>query len=93
MNVNDLITYLLTPAAQVALIIGIAEIIKKVGLPSRWIPLVDLSLGILSGLLVYGFGLNYGIMNGVLIGVAVGLSACGLFSAVKNVADIGHKPE
>ena len=85
MDINELIAYLLTPVAQVALIIGIAELIKKVGCPSRWIPLVDLGLGLLSGVLVYGVALGYGILNGVIVGIAVGLSACGLFSGIKNV--------
>ena len=85
MAIEDLITYLLTPVAQVALIIGLAEIAKKVGLPKRWIPLLDLGLGIVSGVIVYGIALNYGIVNGILVGIAVGLSACGLFSGIKNV--------
>lgn len=82
---EDLITYLLTPVAQVALIIGLAEIAKKIGMPTRWIPLLDLGLGIISGVIVYGFALGYGVINGVLVGIAVGLSACGLFSGIKNV--------
>ena len=85
MDIGELIAYLLTPVAQVALIIGIAELVKKVGLPSRWIPLVDVGLGLLSGILVYGVALGYGILNGVLVGLAIGLSACGLFSGIKNV--------
>lgn len=85
MAIEDLITYLLTPVAQVALIIGLAEIAKKVGLPKRWIPLLDLGLGIIIGVIVYGIALNYGIVNGILVGIAFGLSACGLFSGIKNV--------
>ena len=85
MNVMDLIGYLLTPTAQVALIIGIAELIKKAGMNSKFIPLVDVGLGLVSGICVYGLALGYGWVNGILLGLALGLSACGLFSGVKNL--------
>ena len=84
MDIAELINYLLTPVAQVALIIGIAEVIKRVGCPSRWIPLIDLGFGLLSGILVYGINLKYGIPIGIVVGLALGLSACGLFSGIKN---------
>lgn len=79
------INVLITPAAQIALIIGIAEVIKRLGLPKRWIPLIDLILGLISGICVYGLHLNYDIVESIVIGLAMGLSACGLFSGVKNV--------
>ena len=85
MNTEELITYLLTPVAQVALIMGLAEIIKRLGVNSKWIPLVDLGLGILSGVVVYG--MKYGITNGIILGIALGLSACGLFSGIKNTLE------
>ena len=84
-EIAELIAYLLTPVAQVALIIGIAELVKKIGLDSKWIPLVDLGLGLASGIGVYGFALGYGVVNGIMVGLALGLSACGLFSGVKNL--------
>lgn len=88
---EDLITYLFTPVAQVALIMGLAELCKKLGVVSRWIPLIDLILGLVSGIVVYGIFMNYGIVTGVILGIALGLSACGLFSGIKNVA--GNKTE
>lgn len=78
------INVLITPAAQIALIIGIAEVIKRLGLPKRWIPLIDLFLGLISGICVYGLHQNYDIVESIVIGLAMGLSACGLFSGVKN---------
>lgn len=84
-NVMDLIGYLLTPTAQVALIIGLAELVKKAGMNSKYIPLVDVVLGLVSGICVYGLALGYGMVNGILLGLALGLSACGLFSGVKNL--------
>lgn len=87
MDINDLITYLLTPIAQVALIVALAEVAKRVGLKSRWIPLVDLGLGIVAGLAIYTAHLGYTPIEGIIVGIACGLSACGLFSGVKNVMD------
>ena len=53
MDIKELMTYLFTPVAQVALIIGIAEIIKRMGMATKFIPLVDLGLGLISGIGVY----------------------------------------
>lgn len=86
-DVMDLIGYLLTPTAQVAIIIGLAELIKKAGMDSKYIPIVDVVLGIISGIGVYGFAMGYGTVNGIMLGLALGLSACGLFSGVKNLTE------
>lgn len=86
MDINDLIKYLITPVAQVGLIIGLAEVLKKSGVPSRWIPIADLVMGLISGIGFYGYAEGHGLANGVLVGLALGLSACGLFSGIKNVA-------
>lgn len=87
MEINELIAYLLTPAAQVALIIALAELIKRLGLDKRYIPLVDLALGITSGVVIYTIYMAMHPIEGVVLGIALGLSACGLFSGVKNVAE------
>ena len=87
MEERELVLYLPTPVAQVALIIGIAEIIKKLGLPTRYIPLVDLALGLISGISVYVLSKGYDWVSGVMIGIAIGLSACGLFSGIKNLTE------
>lgn len=85
MNIEEMSVYLLSPVAQVALIIGLAELVKKAGLNARFIPIVDVVLGLVSGIAVYGWYLGYGYINGTLIGLALGLSACGLFSGIKNL--------
>ena len=85
MDIGQIIEYLLTPVAQVALIIGLAELCKQIGLNKRWIPLVDLGFGLASGIFIYGIAMNYGLLDGIIIGIALGLSACGLFSGFKNV--------
>ena len=82
---DELINYLLAPAGQVALIIGLAQLVKNMGVPAKWIPLLDVVLGLMSGVIVYGFEYDLGILKGVMLGLAIGLSACGLFSGIKNV--------
>ena len=88
MDLADLLKYLLTPAAQVALIMGLAEVVKRMGLNAKLIPVVDLVLGMASGLCVYGIAQDYGVMNGIILGIALGLAACGLFSGIKNVTEL-----
>ena len=85
MNIEQFVIYLLSPASQVALIVGVAEIIKNAGLDKRFIPIVDLGLGLVSGITIFGLLLDYGIAKGAVVGVALGLSACGLFSGLKNL--------
>jgi len=85
MEINELTTYLFTPIAQVAIIMAIAEVVKQLGLNNKYIPLVDLGLGLIAGLVVYTAHLGFAPIEGIVIGIALGLSACGLFSGVKNV--------
>lgn len=86
MNIEELLNYLLTPASQMALIMALAELAKRSGfIRTKYIPLLDLGLGLVSGICVFGLMLNCGIAQGAVIGIALGLSACGLFSGVKNV--------
>ena len=87
MNLDELIAYLLAPVGQVALIIGLAQMVKGLGLNSKWIPLFDVVLGIISGLVVYGYEYHLGLIRGFMLGLAIGLSACGLFSGIKNVIE------
>jgi len=88
MDAKETMTYLITPSAQIALIIGLCEVCKRMGVPTRFLPLVDLVLGLISGVLVYGVHMQYGLTEGILLGIALGLGACGLFSGIKNVADV-----
>lgn len=86
MNLDELIKYLLTPIGQIAIIIAFAEMIKKLEIvPKKFIPLIDVILGIMSGLVVFGYSMGLGAIKGVILGLAIGLSACGLFSGIKNV--------
>lgn len=87
MRIDELVSFLLTPVAQIGLIIGLSELFKKAGVKAKFIPLVDVGLGLISGIGVYGIGLNYGVIKGILIGLAMGLNACGLFSGIKNLVN------
>jgi len=64
----------------VAAIIAINESFKSLGLPSRFIPLVSVILGILAS---HFFVHEETIPNMVFIGVLLGLSANGLFDISK----------
>jgi len=86
MDTNELITYLLSPVAQVGIIIALAELVKQLELfDPKYIPLLDLALGIVSGIIVFGVMQGLGVLTGIILGIALGLMACGLFSGVKNI--------
>ena len=74
---------ILSPTSQVMIIMGIAEAIKQAGLASKYIPIIDVVLGIICGLIVYSK--EYGTLKSVIIGLALGISGCGLFSGIKNL--------
>lgn len=84
---EDLLNYLLAPVGQVALIIGLAQLVKNLGLKAKFIPLFDVVLGLVGGILVYFVEFKYDFIQSVMIGLAIGLSACGLFSGIKNIAE------
>lgn len=63
-----------------AIVVGLVEALKKVGLPTKWCPLVSIILGVLAGAFYSGTAIK----EGILMGFAIGLSACGLYSGVKN---------
>jgi hypothetical protein len=78
---QEILVYAGIPA--VFLIIGVAELLKKVGVNAKFIPIVNVVLG-----LVAGIALNPNdVMAGVFTGLAVGLSAGGLYSGTKNVKE------
>lgn len=85
MDTKELITQLITPVGQVALVMALAELFKQVGFDKQYIPVVDVILGLISGVGVFSFLLHYSVEEGIILGLAIGLSACGLFSGVKNI--------
>lgn len=65
----------------VPLIIGILEVIKKLGLVPKYIPVVSVVLGVISGFALNGFTNP---VESAYTGIAVGLAAVGLYSGTKN---------
>ena len=69
----------------VPFIVGIVELVKKLGLPSKFCPIVGVVLGVVIGM-VYVSPTD--IAKGVLVGASLGLSAVGLYSGTKNTKEI-----
>jgi hypothetical protein len=59
----------------VAVIVGLTEVIKKVGLPIRFVPLLSAVLGVLAGQLF---------LKDWFLGLVFGLSAAGTFDVAKK---------
>jgi len=68
--------------AIVPLIIGLSEVIKKIGFNQKFIPVVNLILGLAAGIIFTSPG---DIKVGIIQGIFIGLSASGLYSGTKNV--------
>ncbi len=67
----------------IAVIIAIAEGAKRIGLDAKWIPLLDVALGIaIACVWIYPADIRMAIWQGLI----AGLSASGLYSGVKNTA-------
>ena len=66
--------------AIVVVIITICQAVKIAGLPSRWIPLLAIALGIV-GAYFFGNGSSLLIVSS---GVIVGLTSAGMFDLVKQ---------
>jgi len=70
-------------AVIIPLILGVVEVFKRLGMPSKFSPLISLILGILFGI----FYLSAPMKEGILIGIMLGLSASGLYSGTKNLRE------
>ncbi|MFS8501313.1 MAG: hypothetical protein FWJ59_05840 [Caldicoprobacter sp.] len=70
--------------AIIPLIVGIVELLKQVGLPSKFAALVSAILGIVIGMVYLS---PDDIKKGILVGLALGLAASGLYSGTKSTAE------
>ena len=70
--------------AIIPLIIGVTELVKKLGLPNKFAALLSAVLGVLIGL-VYVAPENPS--KGILVGLSMGLAASGLYSGTKNTVE------
>jgi hypothetical protein len=80
---DEIIENILEPPVQIALIMAIAEVIKNIGIEPRYIPIIDLVLGVIVGIFIYQE--KYDLPKRIMIGLMLGLSACGTFSGFKNL--------
>lgn len=71
---------------MIGAIIGISEIFKKSGVSSKFIPIINLILGIVLCSL-YSSHLLGDIYLDVFQGIIIGLTASGLYSGAKNVSE------
>ena len=74
--------------AIVPLIVGLVELVKKLGLPSKFCPVVGVVLGVVIGIVYIS---PTDITKGILVGASLGLSAVGLYSGTKNTKEIFTK--
>lgn len=65
----------------VPVVVGVTQVVKMSGLPTQWIPLTSLVLGVLGAFLIGGWAFSGAV---VLQGIIAGLSASGLWSGVKT---------
>lgn len=82
-EITETLTEIAKPGALMGIVVALAEVVKQLGVPVRFIPLADIVIGVAVSFLV-----NYktqGVTKSILIGVALGLSGCGAFSGVKNL--------
>ncbi|HLU22476.1 hypothetical protein [Lederbergia graminis] len=68
----------------IPLIIGLVELCKKVGVKTRWLPVIALGLGIIIGIVYIA---DFNLKQGILVGTMLGLSASGLYSGSKNMME------
>jgi hypothetical protein len=68
--------------ALIPLVIGLSEAIKRIGFNAKFIPVIDLILGLVAGLVFLSPG---DLKDGIIQGICIGLSASGLYSGTKNI--------
>jgi len=71
-------------SVMIAVIMAVAEIIKRLDVINvKYIPIVNLAIGVLLAVFYSDLGFSEAIIDGIL----VGLSASGLYSCGKNVIE------
>jgi len=68
-----------------AVVIGLVEVAKKLGMSEKFAPLLALILGL--GFAFMGFTANPDLASTIIGGIIIGLSAVGLYSGTKNVIE------
>lgn len=73
-----------TDVLLIAVIVGLVELLKKLNLPHKLLPVASLVFGLIGGVF-YLF--PHDLKAGILTGIIIGLSASGLYSGVKNTVE------
>ncbi|MCQ0957463.1 holin [Bacillus cereus] len=68
-------------AVMIGIVVGLSQIAKTIGLQTKYVPLLNLTLGIVLGVLF----LDGDIKTNVFQGSIIGLSASGLFDHTKII--------
>ncbi|TEA53213.1 holin [Bacillus sp. BH2] len=66
-------------AVMIGIVVGLSQISKTIGLQTKYVPLLNVTLGIVLGVLF----LDGDIKTNVFQGIIIGLSASGLFDHTK----------
>jgi len=69
--------------ASIPLIVGIVEVLKQAGLPSRFAGLTSLGIGLAGGVLSARFGIDADVPAAVAAGIMAGLAATGAWSVTR----------
>jgi hypothetical protein len=78
-------TTLLFGIAVIPAIVGLVQVVKDLGLPSNYAPLVAVCFGLLAGFAQFYAG-QLPWISAAVTGVALGLSAVGLYAGAKTIA-------
>lgn len=66
-------------SVMIAVVVGLSQIGKTIGLQTKYVPLLNLTLGLVLGVLFLGGDIKTNVFKGIIIG----LSASGLFDHTK----------
>ena len=66
----------------VAVVVGLTEVIKRIGLPTKWCPLLALAFGV--GLNLLANATHLVLWENIIEGILIGLSSQGLYDTIKK---------
>ncbi|MGH1288688.1 holin [Bacillus toyonensis] len=68
-------------AVMIGIVVGLSQIVKTIGLQTKYVPLLNVTLGIVLGVLFFDGDIKTNVFQGIIIG----LSASGLFDHTKII--------
>lgn len=69
-------------AFMTGIVMALAELLKRLGVPKKFVPIGDLILGLIAGFVYVAPGDP---RTAILAGLIIGLSSAGLYSGAKNI--------